>query len=101
MLYGIIYRINVTWAYLYYTILERCSSQSYQSYQSVTVGFAHFLQIFHVVFSVQATLKGEEKTKPAARRQTHTQGRFLVILTVRHIFLPYAKYRKKKEKKNL
>ena len=50
----------------------------------------HFEQIFHV-FSVQATLKGEEKTKPAARRQTHTQGRFLVILTVRHIFLPYAK----------
>ena len=27
-------------------------------------------------------LKGEEKTKPAARRQTHTQGRFLVILKV-------------------
>ena len=51
---------------------------------------AHFQQKIHV-FSVQATLKGEEKTKPAARRQTHTQGRFLVILTVRHIFLPYAK----------
>ena len=55
----------------------------------------HFEQIFHV-FSVQATLKGEEKRKPAVRRpatrrQTHTQGRFLVILTVHHIFLPYAK----------
>ena len=48
------------------------------------------VQIFHV-FSVQATLKGEEKTKPAASRKTHTQGRFLVILTVCHIFLPYAK----------
>ena len=55
---------------------------------------AHFQQIFHA-FSVQATLKGEEKTKPAARRQTHTQGR---VLTVRHIFLPYAKYGKKKTK---
>ena len=41
-------------------------------------------------------LKGEErKTNPAARRQTHTQGRFLVFLTVPHIFLPYAKEGKK------
>ena len=36
------------------------------------------------VVSVPA-LKGEEKN------QTHTQVRFLVILTVRHIFLLYAK----------
>ena len=56
---------------------------------------AHFQQKIYA-FSVQATLKGEEKTKHAARRQTHTQGRFLVILTVRHIFLPYVKYGKKK-----
>ena len=48
---------------------------------------------------MQATLKGDEKTKPTAMRQTHTQGRFLVILTVRHIFLPYAKKAKKKKKK--
>ena len=54
------------------------------------VDFPGKLQIFHV-FSVQANLKGEEKTKPAVRQQTHTQGRFLVILTVRHIFLPYDK----------
>ena len=45
------------------------------------------------------TLKGEEKTKPAARRQTHTQGRFLVILTVWHIFLPLCQVRQKKTPK--
>ena len=55
----------------------------------------HFDLLFHS-FSVQATLKGEEKPKPAARRQTHTQGRFLVILYSSPHFPPLCQVGKKK-----
>ena len=50
-----------------------------------------YMFVYILIGTHMVPLKGEEKTKPAARRQTHTQGRFLVILLVRHIFLPYAK----------
>ena len=74
MLYVLGYKINVARLYII-SISFFTLPQSYHLSELVTrtVHLHTFNKIFHA-FSVQATLKGEEKTKPAARRQNPRSG---------------------------
>ena len=115
MLYTIGYKINFVRLFIINISFCPHGEQSYQFFPSplplygyITGCMTTMVQSRHScnrlsepVVAVPA-LKGEEKNQNLPQgRQTHTQGRFLVILTVRHSFLPYAKEGKKKKKSPL